>query len=140
MHPLASSAVALEAEAIAALVRDCRERDPKASIAVLVNARQHAAPIVAALQAEGIAIRGVRLEPLRERPVVRDLCALARALQHLGDRTAWLAVLHAPHCGLTLAQLQELAEGAERTAVGAGKRCGQSSASWTPTRARAWRE
>ena len=78
---------------------------------MLVNSRLHAVPIVAALQAAGIAVRGVRLEPLRERPVVRDLCALARALQHLGDRTAWLSLLHAPYCGLTLAQLQMLAEG-----------------------------
>ena len=110
VHPLSSSLASAEAAQIAALVGECRARDPAATIAVLVNARQHAAPIAAALQAAGIAIRGVRLEPLRERPVVRDLCALARALQHLGDRSAWLALLHAPHCGLTLSQLQSLAE------------------------------
>ncbi len=110
VHPLPHAEARAEAEQIAVLVGDCRARDPSASIAILVNTRQHAAPIVAALRDSGIAVRGVRLEPLRERPVVRDLCALARALQHLGDRNAWLAVLHAPHCGLTLAQLQTLAE------------------------------
>ncbi|MGH8254538.1 MAG: PD-(D/E)XK nuclease family protein, partial [Steroidobacteraceae bacterium] len=80
------------------------------SIAVLVQARAHAVPIAAALQAAGIPVRGLRLEPLRERAVARDLGALGRALQHPGDRSAWLALLHAPFCGLSLAQLQQLCE------------------------------
>ena len=115
VHSQATAAPAAEAAEIAALVGGCRARDPQASIAVLVNARQQAAPISAALQAAGFAIRGLRLDPLRERPVVRDLCALARALQHPGDRSAWLALLHAPQLGLTLQQLQLLAEGRSDT-------------------------
>ncbi len=111
VHPSLSGDAAGEAREIAALIAASRARDPAATIAVLVSSRQHAAPIVAALQDVGVAVRGVRLEPLRDRPVVRDLSALARALQHPGDRTAWLALLHAPQCGLTLAQLQALAEG-----------------------------
>ena len=103
-----------EATQIVALIAARRAQDPHLSIAVLVNARHHAVPIVAALQAAGIAIRGVKLEALRERPVVRDLCALARALQHLADRTAWLALLHAPMCGLSLQQMQQLTEGDAR--------------------------
>ncbi len=99
-----------EARQIATLISQCRARDPEATIAVLVSSRQHAAPLVAQLQSDGVPIRGVRLEPLRDRPVVRDLCALARALQHLGDRAAWLSLLHAPCCALALAQLQALAE------------------------------
>ncbi len=115
VHPSLSPDAGAEANAISALIREWRERDPAASIAVLVISRHHAAAIVEALQAGGVPIRGVRLEPLRERPVVRDLSALGRALQHLGDRTAWLALLHAPYCGLTLAQLQALAEGQHLT-------------------------
>lgn len=115
VHPVLGGATADEAAQIVALVRECRARNPLATIAVLVTARQHAAAIVAALQDGGIAIRGVKLEPLRERPAVRDLCSLARALQHAADRNAWLALLHAPYCALSLAQLQRLAEGQQRT-------------------------
>jgi ATP-dependent exoDNAse (exonuclease V) beta subunit len=110
LHALGSSDPHSEAARIVQIVRAARSRKPDASVAVLVAARRHAAPIAAALQAAGIGVRGVKLEPLRERAVVRDLCALARALQHPGDRTAWLALLHAPCCGLTLEDLQRLCE------------------------------
>ncbi len=111
VHPMAVQSEAVEAARILALINECRARAPQCSIAVLVQARTHAAPIVAALQSGGIAVRGLRLEPLRERAVARDLVSLARAVQHLGDRSAWLALLHAPCCGLSLPQLQELCEG-----------------------------
>ena len=46
---------------------------------------------------------GVKLEPLADVAVVRDLEALARALESPLDRVAWLAVLRAPFVGLALA-------------------------------------
>jgi ATP-dependent helicase/nuclease subunit A len=116
VHPLADPGPEFEAREIALLARACRRRDPACSIAILVSARQQVPPIAAALQAAGFVARGVRLEPLQERPVVRDLCSLARALAHPGDRNAWLSVLHAPTLGLTLAQLQDLAENRPATA------------------------
>ena len=115
VHPLASAAPETEAAEVVAVVRASRARAAAATITVLVGTRLQAAPIAAALQAAGFAVRGIRLAPLRERAVVRDLCALARALQHQGDRGAWLAVLHAPHIGLTLAQLQALVEGRDES-------------------------
>ena len=105
-----------EATAIARLVRTLRAGEPGASVAILLSARAHAAPIVAALAEAGIPVAGVDLVPLAELSVVRDLTALARALDHLADRTAWLGVLRAPWCGLTLSELAQLTEGAaERT-------------------------
>ena len=105
---LAGAERAAETEAIAARVGDLKTRDAHASIAILVAARSHAQAIVAALQGRDIDAIGVELVPLAEVPVVRDLVALMRALCHLGDRTAWLAVLRAPWCGVSLATLTRL--------------------------------
>jgi ATP-dependent helicase/nuclease subunit A len=94
--------------AIVARVADLKASAPQASIAILVAARSHAQAIVAELGDAGIDTIGVDLVPLAEVPVVRDLVALTRALCHLGDRTAWLAVLRAPWCGVSLATLSRL--------------------------------
>lgn len=97
-----------ETEAIIQRIAALRSSEPRSSIAVLVAARSHAAPIITALEARKIDAVGVDLVPLRELSVVRDLVALLQALSHLGDRTAWLAVLRAPWCGLTLETLTVL--------------------------------
>ena len=99
---------AAETEAIVARVRDLKKTDGQAAIAILVAARSHAHAVIAALHAGNIDAIGVELVPLGEVPVVRDLVALTRALCHLGDRTAWLAVLRAPWCGASLATLSGL--------------------------------
>ncbi len=97
-----------ETEAIIQRIAALRLSDPQASIAVLVASRSHAAPIITGLEARRIDAIGVDLVPLRELSVVRDLVALLQASSHLGDRTAWLAVLRAPWCGATLRTLTEL--------------------------------
>jgi ATP-dependent helicase/nuclease subunit A len=82
-------------------------------IAVLVRSRDHLMNIVAALKASDIGgpipFRAVDIERLNERQEVLDLFALTRALLHPADRVAWLAVLHAPWCGLELAELHLVA-------------------------------
>jgi ATP-dependent exoDNAse (exonuclease V) beta subunit len=99
-----------EACAVVDRVRNLRQADPHGSIAILVQARPHAIPITGRLATAGFAVRGVDLVPLAEVPAVRDLVALLRALSHPGDRTAWLSVLRAPWCGLTLASLGVLSK------------------------------
>ena len=97
--------VADEANAVAQTVTECRERHPDWRIAILVRARTHAREIAHALRARGTAFRAVEIEPLQDRPAVRDAVMLACALAHLGDRIAWFAILRAPWCGLTLRDL-----------------------------------
>ena len=58
--------------------------------------------IVPALKGAGLRFRAIEIEALTHRPAVQDLHALARALLHLADRVAWLAVLRAPWCALSL--------------------------------------
>jgi ATP-dependent exoDNAse (exonuclease V) beta subunit len=75
---------------------------------VLVQSRSHLVDIVAELARQGIAFNATDIDPLGKRPAVLDLLALTRALAHLADRAAWLSVLRAPWCGLTLADLHVL--------------------------------
>lgn len=86
-------------------------------IAVLVRGRAHLAPVVAALRQEPAPVpyRAVNIEPLGEQQVILDLLALTRALLHPADRTAWLALLRSPLCGLSLDALHRLSGADDRS-------------------------
>ncbi|MFY9852283.1 MAG: UvrD-helicase domain-containing protein [Terracidiphilus sp.] len=81
----------------------------KFRIAVLGRARSHLVPIAEALRQAGIPFRAIELEKLAARPEVLDALALARALLNPQDRVAWLGVLRAPWCGLSLDDLHRIA-------------------------------
>lgn len=108
VHAAADQDVATEAQRVRDLVVDARRRDAQGTIAILVRSRGHLLDIAPALRAAGISCRAVDIESLAERAVIADLRALTWALLHPQDRTAWLAVLRAPWCGLTLADLHAL--------------------------------
>ncbi|HVO87373.1 MAG TPA: UvrD-helicase domain-containing protein [Casimicrobiaceae bacterium] len=85
-------------------------------IAILLRARAHATLLLPALRDANVAYAAVELEALNERLATRDLISLCRALTQPADRLAWLAVLRAPWCGLTLADLSVLVhEASQRT-------------------------
>jgi ATP-dependent helicase/nuclease subunit A len=81
----------------------------KYRVAVLGRARAALVPIAAALRKAGIPFRAVELENLRDRPEILDAASLCRALFNPEDRVAWLGVLRAPWCGLSLAELHAIA-------------------------------
>jgi len=99
-----------EARQIAEVIAETRRERPEETVSILVRTRGHLRAILPALQQAGLPFQAVEIEALAERPEVQDLLMLLRALTHLGDRVAWLAVLRAPWCGLLLADLLCLAE------------------------------
>ncbi len=121
IHPLFAGAEAGEAAAVADIVAGVAAAsaglEKRQSVAILVRARNHLREIVPRLKQAGLAFRAIEIDRLDDRPVVQDLVALTRALAHRGDRLAWLAILRAPWCGLTLADLHALA-GADGPARG----------------------
>lgn len=106
---------ATQADKIVALIADqqhaieqARRQRKKYRIAVLGRSRKALLPIAEALRENEIPFRAVDLENLRDRPEVLDALSLARAVLNPQDRVAWLGVLRAPWCGLSLADLHAL--------------------------------
>ena len=109
LHPLFEADGVEEAARVVELVREARRQNPGGKTAILVRSRGHLKEIVPRLKEAGLCFRAIEIELLGHRPVVQDLLALTRALAHPADRLAWLSVLRAPWCGLTLADLEALA-------------------------------
>ena len=108
VHPFFNGDYAAEAKKVVEIVTQVRRDDPFATIAILGRTRASFYKIVPQLREAGLQFRAIGIEELGYRPVVQDLLALTRALAHLADRLAWLAVLRAPWCGLMLTDLYAL--------------------------------
>ncbi|MDO8437103.1 MAG: UvrD-helicase domain-containing protein [Nitrosomonadaceae bacterium] len=109
VHAFFNDDHAAEAAKVVEIIKQAQHDEPSATTAILVRNRGHLREIVPRLNATGLRFRAIEIEGLGYRPVVQDLLALTRALAHPADRLAWLAVLRAPWCGLTLADLHALA-------------------------------
>ncbi|OGO90763.1 MAG: hypothetical protein A3F10_06680 [Coxiella sp. RIFCSPHIGHO2_12_FULL_42_15] len=92
------------------LIQQWQREKPNETIAVLVRSRSHLADIIPALNQHHIAFQAVELETLNHRAEIQDLVALTRALLHLADRIAWLAVLRAPWSGIKLHDLHAICQ------------------------------
>ena len=109
VHPFFNKDHAAEARKVVEIVEQAQRDDPSATVAILVRNRVHLRDeILPQLRKAGLRFRAIGIEELGHRPVVQDLLALTRALAHLADRLAWLAVLRAPWCGLMLADFHLL--------------------------------
>lgn len=86
-------------------------KDSPNPVAILVRARKHIGQVMRLLRRHGLPCRAVEMVPLQERAVVVDLIQLALALVHEADRAAWVAVLRARWCGLTLQTLHGVLAG-----------------------------
>jgi ATP-dependent exoDNAse (exonuclease V) beta subunit len=93
-----------EAEAVVAHV-EAALRDGFGSIAMLVRKRSDLDTLLPLMRTRGIDFSAVGLDRLTERPALLDLLSLTHALLQPEDRLAWLSVLRAPWCGLSLPDL-----------------------------------
>ena len=116
LHPFIGRNDEAEAAQVVKIVRSAQALN-RAKVAVLVRARSHLSQIIPALRAAGLKFRAVEIDSLSEVPVIQDLTALTRSLIHPADRIAWLALLRAPWCGLTLEELHVLAGGDPKSAM-----------------------
>ena len=97
-----------QADEIARVCADLLSRYPGKTVAILVRARTKLSDMFQTMRRAKIPCRAVELESLQGRPVVADLRSLTWALLFPHDRIAWLSVLRAPWCGLTLAELSAI--------------------------------
>ncbi|HEX6879258.1 MAG TPA: 3'-5' exonuclease, partial [Terriglobales bacterium] len=110
---------AREANRVLNVLRDLRVRGEKA--AILVRSRSHLFSILGKLREAAstepeLRFQAVEIDELSKQAVIGDLRALTHALLHFGNRVAWLAILRAPWCGLSLADMYALVEGADKSA------------------------
>ena len=112
VHPLLkneqNNSSVVEAKQIVALIKREQQRSPNSEIAILVRNRRQLGEIMPQLRQSDIHFQAVNIEPLGNRKAIRDCLALMRALLHPMDRVAWLAILRAPWCGMTLSDLYNL--------------------------------
>ncbi len=99
---------ASQGEAIASEVENLLEQYPDDSIAILVKARTHLNDIIPALKQLNIPYQAIDIDALSDNEIIQDMVSLTCALLHPADRIAWLSVLRAPWCGLSLADLAVL--------------------------------
>ncbi len=118
VHPIvvesdedSETAKLVEAGYVADLIMQERLKNSEQKIAVLVRSRSHLRELVSEIRRHypHLKFQALEIEALNERQTVLDALSLTRALLHRADRVHWLAILRAPWCGLTLADLHALA-------------------------------
>ena len=83
---------------------------PDDKIALLVPTRIRLGEYFDAMKDKGIQWKGIEILKLEVAPVVRDLYSLVEAFNEDRSRLAWLSIFRAPLCGLSLPDLEHLAE------------------------------
>ncbi|HVN35003.1 MAG TPA: UvrD-helicase domain-containing protein [Casimicrobiaceae bacterium] len=108
-----------ESEALTVLARVRAALDDGVErIGILVRARSHLEPLLTVLRDGGVAFAAIDLDALADKQSVLDLVSLTHALLQPADRLAWLAVLRAPWCGMTLRDLFAVADASAGTPAG----------------------
>lgn len=102
-------------------------QDTPDTIALLISSRSHLTELIRMLRSRGISWRANDIDPLLDKPAVRDLLSLVGALADPYDRLSWLCLLRSPLIGLTLTDLQQLSEVEDFPALLGGVRGGSAA-------------
>ncbi len=100
-----------EGNGLLTLVQQIKQDMPEETIGVLVRSRKSLTELVIALNEASVPYQATDIDPLNTRQTVIDLMSLTRAYLHPADRIAWLAVLRAPWCALSLEDMYCLLDG-----------------------------
>ena len=98
----------LEAQQVVARILRLKADHGDASVAILVRYRSHLRQLIPKLRAANIQWQSTDIDRLTTLPIIEDLLSLTAAIVNRGDRIAWLAILRAPWCGLTTADLHAI--------------------------------
>lgn len=101
-------AVRDEIIAICDTVQEGVSSDDCNSIAILARTRGHLQGILERLKELNISYSAQDIDSLSSSPVIVDLMSLCRALANPADRLAWVSLLRAPWCGLSLEDLHTI--------------------------------
>lgn len=110
IHGIIAPSVNEQANKIVNLICDIQTQYPQDKIAILVRSRSHIKSIIPILKQHHIVYQAMEIDKLHTQQHIQDLLSLVRALLHPADRLAWLAILRAPWCGLSLADLHVIAK------------------------------
>lgn len=102
-----------EGDALLALIQQLQQETPNDSIGVLVRGRKSLTELVQALNKAEVTYQATDIDLLNTRQSVIDLMSLTQAYLYPADRVAWLAVLRAPWCALSLSDMYVLLDGCE---------------------------
>ncbi|ORU89654.1 MAG: DNA helicase [Cycloclasticus sp. symbiont of Poecilosclerida sp. M] len=97
-----------EGDALRALIQRLQQETPNNSIGVLVRGRKSLTELVQALNKAEVTYQATDIDPLNTCQTVIDLMSLTQAYLYSADRVAWLAVLRAPWCALSLSDMYVL--------------------------------
>ncbi|KZX58021.1 hypothetical protein A3709_20635 [Halioglobus sp. HI00S01] len=90
---------------------------PDESIAILVRSRGSLREVISSLKSNGVPYSAVEIDKLDGAREIQDMSSMTRAICHPGDTTAWLAALRSPLVGLSLADLQIIADRVEKKTI-----------------------
>ncbi len=105
LHPCINASDTEQANKVLSIIQQTQKDYPTDKIAILVRSRAHLDVIIPLLKKAKLAYQAIDIDSLISSPVIQDLMALTKALLHPANRIAWLAILRAPWCGLTLNDL-----------------------------------